>query len=468
MQGEVVILTDLLLRQLDRDEVDAVLAHEMAHLARRDPQHLGTALVAVIAVPTMLAVWFGMTIAVVALALCLLALRVYQRRIEYATDARALTLGVRAETLITGLARLHHLSQVPVRWSPAWGLLMTHPSLEWRAQRLARIAGLDAAQVSGWLEAPPPAGALHRVPSSLNAPRAFGTAFRQGAIARLSWSLLAIAAIVPALILAGLGPFESVPRAVGIVLAALAGVIAWVMCWALATSASMRGLERTIAARLGARFAGASRTFVGLAPDETPRVYEGFAAWDAGFLTLVDGRLDYEGEEATFSLTPRQIHSVEVDEGLPGWVRVTAVRIGWTGEDGTSGTLRLVPLGGTSAFGVGARARRLCARLEEWRAEGLHAAPRGLLGAPPSHEVTSASPRAALTPRAILTTLIVLGVLSLAAAFLIGLPVHPFARGWFDACAASTLAFMLVVLPVLRWREPAHREQSADAERRAA
>ena len=107
-----------------------------------------------------------------------------------------------------------------------------------RPQRLARIAGLDAAQVTRWLESPPPAGPLHRVPSSIDAPRAFGTAFRQGAIARLSWSLLAIAAVVPALIVAALGPFGPVPRAVGIALAALAGVVAWVVCWAVATSAS--------------------------------------------------------------------------------------------------------------------------------------------------------------------------------------------------------------------------------------
>ena len=164
----------------------------------------------------------------------------------------------------------------------------------------------------------------------------------------------------------------------------------------------------------------------------------------------------------------RQIRSLEVDPGLPGWVRVVGVRIGWAREDGTSGTLRLVPLGGSSAFGEGARARSLCARLEEWRTDGLHAPPRGLLGAPPSHDVTSASPRAALTPRAVLTTLVVLGALSLAAAFLIGLPIHPFARGWFDASSASTLAFVLVVLPVLRWREPATREAPADVERRAA
>jgi Zn-dependent protease with chaperone function len=469
VQGNVVTLTDLLLRELDRDEVGAILAHEMAHLARRDPSKLALILVASLAVPMATATIGGYAPAAVVLAACLTAQLALRRRIEYAADARALTLGVRPEALVTGLVRLHQLSQIPVRWSRLCEAFLTHPSSERRALRIAQLARLDPNAVASWLEAPPAAGPRYAVPPSLEVPRAFGTRFRRRVIVRLTWTLLAAAAMVPALVIAVLGPFGPVPRPAGVALAALAGLAAWVTIWALGTRGSIRTLERSIARRLGVhdRTTG-QRCFVGLSPGPTPRLYEGFSAWDAGFLTLQPGRLDYVGEEASFSLSAQEVSRVWVDDGLPGWIRLHAVRLAWTRADGTSGTLGLVPLGMGSAFAARAAVGRLRDALETWHA-GPQGAPLGdRLGPPPTHEVTSASPRDALKPRLVLTTLVVLGVLTLGAAFLVGLPLDPFVRGWPDASLASSIVFLLALAPVLTWREPKGSEDSAGEARRAA
>ena len=184
-------------------------------LARRDPDKLGLFAGFALAIPIALAMSGGHVAAAVALPVGLTTLLAYQRRMEHATDARALTLGIRAESLISGLRRLHDISQAPVRWSRLHAIFLTHPSLEQRAQRIGQAANLDAKAIASILEAPAPPGPRHAIPSSLDAGRVFGSEARRRMIARLSWTSLAATALVPACVIAALGPAGSVPRLAG-------------------------------------------------------------------------------------------------------------------------------------------------------------------------------------------------------------------------------------------------------------
>jgi len=161
----VVRLDEALLQRLTEEEVEAVVAHELAHLLLRHPWHRGAValassamlvglLAAAVASPE-LAAAFGFTAPSLHAALALAsvaggaALRwlapleaAISRRREAAADALAVRLVGRAEPLATALLELAEENLAnpwPHPWSVAWRF--THPPLERRLALLAEAAG---------------------------------------------------------------------------------------------------------------------------------------------------------------------------------------------------------------------------------------------------------------------------------------------------------------------------------------
>jgi hypothetical protein len=239
----------------------------------------------------------------------------------------------------------------------------------------------------------------------------------------------------------------------------------------------LSALRAPLAARLAERAAwvrGDHAVFVGLAPDAGPRLYEGFAEWDAGFVALRGGRLEYVGEEAAFTLAAADVRQVRLDQGWPGWIRLRAVRVRWERPDGSRGVFGLVALGGADTLAARRDTRRLLETLDRWR-EGEppvaaeDAAPGEVpLGPPPTAGVTSDSPREAAAPRGIVGAWVLLGLFSVLAAGLAGLPFHPLVPGWLDAAAATLLGHLLTIAPVLGWREPEGDDDAPSHEERRA
>src|SRR5262249_25174064 len=60
------------------------------------------------------------------------------RRYEYAADRQGAALTGDPEAMITALARLRHLSQMPLNWSRWEEQFLTHPSHSHRTQALAK------------------------------------------------------------------------------------------------------------------------------------------------------------------------------------------------------------------------------------------------------------------------------------------------------------------------------------------
>jgi Zn-dependent protease with chaperone function len=149
-----VVVTDTLMQRLDRDEMAAILAHELAHIEHYNPRRLRRRQLATtmlilagalmplllrVVAPAMitsaLILWF------VALA-TMLTIEAKQRQgNETASDLRAIALCGNPEALIRALTKLHAFARVPRRWDTDVERHATHPSLARRIQAIRAAAG---------------------------------------------------------------------------------------------------------------------------------------------------------------------------------------------------------------------------------------------------------------------------------------------------------------------------------------
>lgn len=170
----VVAATEGLLRMLDRSEIEAVIAHELAHIKHRDI--LIATIVATFAGAISSIAWFvkwgaifggmrgddedgggigGLVLAIVAPIIALIIQMAISRSREYHADQFAGELTGNPRALASALERLHlGAQQIPMQAGPAtahmWissplsgkslaGLFSTHPSMEDRIEKLLEL-----------------------------------------------------------------------------------------------------------------------------------------------------------------------------------------------------------------------------------------------------------------------------------------------------------------------------------------
>lgn len=166
-QGSVA-LTAGLLRLLDDSEIEAVLAHEIAHLVHRDTAvlHLSGLISRIVLFGLTMAVWLTgvlfllgsgsvsglLHLAVLALGvpLAIMALQAaLSRTREFAADETAARLTGRPRALARALARLARQRHALLRLIPGTAgeppLLRSHPATRARIQRLLALAGPEPA-----------------------------------------------------------------------------------------------------------------------------------------------------------------------------------------------------------------------------------------------------------------------------------------------------------------------------------
>ncbi len=141
VRGGSVLLTDHLLEQLSRREVDAVIAHELAHLRHRHPAKLGAAfavpfaaiLVTLSFVPPF--AWLGTAPGIAMAGFAgWVSLLTWAKRFERQADRDAVQLTGDAPALITALVRIARLNAFPVDWSRGEEWVLTHPSVRRRGR----------------------------------------------------------------------------------------------------------------------------------------------------------------------------------------------------------------------------------------------------------------------------------------------------------------------------------------------
>ncbi|MFM7424363.1 MAG: M48 family metallopeptidase [Elainella sp.] len=358
VQNGNVILTDQLLQHLNKREIDAIVAHELAHLQYKHPQTLQ--LILLIAICGTLwsqfiwgqfvwsQGWASLSAIPVAAILLLTLYYFYARRFEYAADERATQLTQDPVAMITGLVKLAHLTRTPFEWGRFTGLFMPHPSLRQRVQAIGQRHGLGGHQLQYFLESQTGSSwtivsTHYRLPEALTQkPMLFSSRLKQQTGLWLEWQL----------ILALTFPLAAV---VWLQLKGISGYGFYGLGWLLALGLAHLTVKAVPWSHVKLRHKLAQKlqdqqlnpkvwngTFVGLAPDEALRCYEGLPYWDLGFLFLEDDRLCYVGEHKRFALYATHITQMSWESG--GWQagQTASLVIRW--HDGLdSGSFRLYP-----------------------------------------------------------------------------------------------------------------------------
>lgn len=378
-----VLITESLLRNLSRREVDAILAHELGHLKARHPQTMSRVAAVVIVVANLLTISLADFVdsrrwspAFFALSIFSASLVTYflSRNNERHADSVAVNLTRDAEAFITGLAKLSRLNLMPVDGS-AWGdVLNTHPATMQRLRDVAGYGGVTPARFQELLAAarePAPAEERYAVPDAPRA-KAFSAAFKSKNAARAMWSIIATVVITPTLLslaLESLRPswttyFAAVPFGVA---------LAFGLYQLVRNFISLPGYGK-LCAQLRARLASRVRAdepalCVGFAPAAEQRSYENFPFWDAGLLRLDGDSLSYTGEETEFTLRREQVREVRLGKAQPIWIRQRLAFVRWRDDArGAEGTFYLLPLEARTLLHCRRETARLHYTLSTWLA----------------------------------------------------------------------------------------------------
>ena len=368
--NRVVMFTDYLLQHLSKREVEAVAAHEIAHLELGHVKKRALALYAALVFPGLLGmcleIFFdrsrisSMPVGVTAplypaatwfwhwsqrdFILILTALMLFyllSRRFEFAADERAVALNGDAEAQITGLLKLSRLNLMPIQWGKATGSWLTHPSMVRRAERIAASAAMPAERLQDILErhriemksgsgsAVPLPEDHYSVPEATNPENLLSAATRHKGHQLRLWTLLVMHVIPPATI-AAFVQFQRLEGDAALICYVVGAIATPILCILVAAQLALwrRQAQR---ARLLQRFQreglGLSEgsIAVGFSPGALVRFYgTNYYNWDIGFLVFSGDRISYIGEQVRFSLARHEIDSICLGQGWPELVEVSA------------------------------------------------------------------------------------------------------------------------------------------------
>jgi len=503
-KNKTVIFTDYLLEHLNKREVDATTAHELAHLRHKHPVKRGLAFLAAIFLPAYFS-WISSLLSApvgtpfrllasdsgvkfqtqlflamqwfeqwsqrdfVLIMLGLTGFYFLSRRFENQADDTAVRVARDPEAAITGLLKISRLNFMPIRWGKTSESWLTHPSTVKRTQRIAALGGLaperlqqilqdyDAASSSSAPFAAPPAEDRYAVPEAADKER-IRAAARDRVAKQLRALILLIVHVAP-LVAVSLavqhihleGWAAAVAYAGGLAIAAVLVILGGV--W-LGTR-GLIGKRPRLSRRFAAEHLPVGRegdVLVGFAPEAYPRIYGGTDYhWDQGFLVLAQDRLQFVGEQTRFALSPAEVESIVLGLGGPSWWKFERIYVRWRASSGgRSGVFNLYLLEPISMWRLGAEMRALCRRLQAWQ-EQLQQQPAvrpelANLEAPKLGEVSCLSPRKLGSAGVFLRVLASLLLLSLCA----GIPLH--AEIWYLCAGVSALRLFLSI-PYWRYRD---------------
>jgi Zn-dependent protease with chaperone function len=448
--GHNIFLTDYLLKNLSKREVDAVIGHEVAHLQKKHLRGRLGFIFGAIVVLSFASAWTNFRLprtfpsGPILYAIVLLALFFVSRRNEFAADAGAVRLTEDPQPMMTALAKISRLNTMPMHWGRLEEKMLTHPSTLRRITRLARMGGIAEEQIPDLLRdsARPPAE-TYAIPSTA-APegKIFSTRYKSRHAARLGWTMIFAGVSIPAAVALAAerahlqGSTLWLAYAAGLVLAPAATLL----LLNFAAPHGLRGVERGLREKCekdGVCPEICRGLFVGLAPHSRPRIYEGNWNWDAGLLCLTPGELCYWGEETKFLLRRNEITRISVGPGAIGWFKAGTASISWRNAAGEERSFRLSAAGAGSIREMVRSSILLARDLDLWH-RGLPLAPDPIvrpgsadstsilkLGPPRFGSVTNTAPKELARGRFLARDFLINTFLAIGAIVLFGLRLVP-------------------------------------------
>ncbi|HLJ46338.1 MAG TPA: M48 family metalloprotease [Bryobacteraceae bacterium] len=347
-QFRTILLSRGILRAFSKREVDAIVGHELSHVARRGTQRAG--LVGMV-LPIAISVSFFAPEATPWMPLLLpIAYLIYlkaRRRLEWIADADGVAWSGDGEALIVGLARVSRAHGMALEW-PRWTRpLMQHPSTMDRIRVIAKRAGISQERLEQLL-------ALSQLPaddfypiSGTTAPA--GMVFGPAQRAALSRQAVYVGFGIPVL-------FGAAAGFIGMTTAIVVGVVVIYLLteWVMAR-ARMRG-RKAMPGRPG--------VFGAFSPATEPRLYDGSYDYDWGFVAFEGDRVAFRGDRSIWAVRRDDIARIWVGQGPSSWTPKPLVCC----ELKSGATFSLRPY--ERAFGPAAlwAARRLRRAFETWRA----------------------------------------------------------------------------------------------------
>jgi Zn-dependent protease with chaperone function len=153
--GGSIALTDNLGKQLNKREIDSVIAHELGHLISGHTRKKLLQTMAIYAMTTLLLFVFRRSLTqirpmleILVIFAPLAAFYFLSRKHEFEADRKEVEFTGDPETAIRALAGIYALSAAPIRYSRFAEIFSTHPSLERRARAMARWGEMPAERVS--------------------------------------------------------------------------------------------------------------------------------------------------------------------------------------------------------------------------------------------------------------------------------------------------------------------------------
>lgn len=473
MIGELIHVTPPVLEQLSRRQVDALLAHELTYLGRKNGRmgwHYGVGVVVLWALWGLLSYlwlrghieferWWPAALGLVAVPYLasFFAGRPYGPRF----DGPSLALSRDPEALITALARLGRLRLLPLAGR---GTGTDEASLRRRLEAIAdradipddRLDEILARDESNAERYPPlPADVTGLVaPPTEDAP-VLTPAVRGGMGFRLVFLLIAVHILLPALVALAAQRAE-VQGLMWLAVYLLGLAVTWVGRRFTLRWQERRWLQQ-LRHRLQARLTRlgqpvpADGLFVGLAPGEHPGFYGGLTEWDLGFLALGES-LVYVGDQARFALRREQIVSITLGPGALSDRRHARVHLVWRRDDESPpATLTFSRCDNVSRWPWSHGERALLERLTRWWQSAAPAGPSAVVSpelGPPKLPRVPADPRSAIVNGAGLVFVVTLTALpALILAYLLGLdfPLSEGGAAWYAVLAA----IVTLVVPLL-------------------
>lgn len=484
MQGGRVMITDYLLERLTKRETDCVMAHEIGHVKMRHAVLLSWISILVLFVVFNVALWGAVTILPsflmnaaqagseaflafqgwfneylhfpLAFLFAVLVRYFLSRRFERSADEFATLVTGDPESMIRALVKLSKMNLMLISWGNWDERLSTHPSTLRRAKAIAYRHRIDDERVRQLLETPASRDESegYAVPDeAASADIVYTTEFRTQKA--LVITLLVMLTLSTAPLLWGRFVRSSglPPSALwaGLVLMPLV-LLAVVNYASLLGYGKMKKGMRQKASRAGFVPGDGPCWFVGLSPEEHPRIYEGHTVWDIGFLKATANCLIYRGDRVGFRIPRDRVTSVSKGVSFPTWFGIAETYLRWT-ENGQERVVHFHSIDGRSMTAIAKRSKSLLLDLASWKDGRLPAgegtAAEDALGPPVLPDVKGIHPRQALTAKAFCTSLVFVALLIFGISGLFSLDSS---LSWYGFGLGSW-SLLFANMPAMRYKE---------------